>query len=100
MAYRLLYFDEVIQEVQEAKVWYKEKREGLEIEFALAVETAIQRIQRMPAAYSIRYKNVRLAYTKVFPYAIHFYINEKEKIVAITAIVHKKRHPSVAQGRV
>ena len=40
MAYQLLYFDEVLTDVQEAKAWHKEKRDGLEDEFALAVETA------------------------------------------------------------
>ena len=44
MAYQLLYFDEVLTDIQEAKAWYKEKRDGLEDEFALAVETALERI--------------------------------------------------------
>ena len=99
MAYQLLYFDEVVIDIQQAKLWYKEKRNGLEIEFALAIEIAIEKILQMPTAYSVRYKNVRIAHPKVFPYNIHFYINEPAELIVIMAIVHNKRHPDVARSR-
>lgn len=73
MAYSLHYFDEVATDINEAKLWYKDKREGLEIEFALAVREAIESIAKMPTAYTTRYKTIRIAHTKVFPYNIHFY---------------------------
>jgi mRNA-degrading endonuclease RelE of RelBE toxin-antitoxin system len=100
MAYKFLYFDEVLIDVQEAKAWYKEKSDRLENEFALAVETALERIQKMPSGYSIRYKNIRIIHTKVFPYNIHYFVNEADKIIVITAIVHNKRHPDKARNRV
>ena len=99
MAYQLLYFDEVVIDIQQAKLWYKEKRNGLEIEFALAIEIAIEKILQMPTAYSVRYKNVRIAHPKVFPYNIHFYIIEPAELIVIMAIVHNKRHPDVARSR-
>lgn len=100
MAYQLKYLDAVGSDVQDAKVWYKEKRDGLEIEFALAIEMAIQKIAKMPTAYSIRYKNVRIAHAKVFPYNIHFYVDEVIELIVITAIVHNKRHADIARKRV
>jgi plasmid stabilization system protein ParE len=100
MAHQLKYLDAVDSDVQEAKVWYKEKRDGLEIEFARAIEMAIQKIIKMPTAYSIRYKNVRIAHAKIFPYNIHFYVDEVAGLIVITAIVHNKRHADVARNRV
>ncbi len=100
MAYSFLYFDEVIADIQEAKQWYKEKREGLEIEFAIEIEKAIGQILKMPTAYSIRYKTVRIAHPKVFPYNIHFYIDEPNQFIVITAIVHNKRHLDIAKNRI
>jgi mRNA-degrading endonuclease RelE of RelBE toxin-antitoxin system len=91
MAYRLQFFDEVIVDIQEAKNWYKEQKDGLEIKFSLAVEIALERITKFPTAYSIRYKNIRLIYTKTFPYVIHYYVDELHQLVVITAIVHRKR---------
>jgi hypothetical protein len=29
--WHLIYFDQVIVDVQEAKIWYKEQKEGLEV---------------------------------------------------------------------
>jgi plasmid stabilization system protein ParE len=98
--YNSQYFDQVFSDIQEAKIWYKEQKEGLEVEFALAIETAIQKILKMPTSYSPRYKNVRIAHPKTFPYNIHFYIDEINEIVVFTAIVHNKREPLFAMNRV
>jgi hypothetical protein len=100
MTYNIQFFDEVIIDIQDAKFWYKEKRDGSEIEFAWAIEDAILQIIKMPFSYSARYKNIRIAHPKVFPYNIHFYINELEESVVITAIIHNKRQPNVASERV
>jgi mRNA-degrading endonuclease RelE of RelBE toxin-antitoxin system len=78
----------------------KIKKEGLELEFAIAIETAIQKVLRMPTSYSPRYKKVRIAHPKTFPYNIHFYIDEANKIVIFTAIVHNKRHSKFAMNRI
>lgn len=96
----LIYFDQVIADIQEAKIWYKEQKDGLEVEFALAIEKAIQQVLKMPSAYSIRYKNIRIAHPKTFPYNIHFYIDEACEIVVFTAIVHNKRDGKLAINRV
>lgn len=96
MAYTVHYLDAVIADVREAKTWYKAQREGLEEGFAAAIE----RIAQMPTAYGIRYKNIRFAHPKVFPYNIHFYLDEARQMIVITAIVHSRRHPDVSQGRV
>lgn len=99
MAYTILYFDEVLGDVQQAKVWYNKQKDGLEVEFAMCIEKAIEQIIKMPTAYSIRYKNVRIAHPKVFPYNIHFYIDDPIEAIVITAIVHIKRHPDFAKQR-
>ncbi len=98
--YNSQYFDQVFIDVQEAKIWYKKQKEGLEVEFALAIETAIQKVLKMPTSYSPRYKNVRIAHPKTFPYNIHFYIDEVNEVVVFTAIVHNKREPKFAMNRV
>ena len=45
----------------------------------------------MPFAYSVRYRNVRIAHTEIFPYNIHFYIDEEKSHIVIIGIVHNKR---------
>jgi plasmid stabilization system protein ParE len=99
MAYTLQYFDEVETDVQQAKTWLKEQKEGLEIDFAAAIEKAIEYILEAPKTYAVRYNKIRMAHPKRFPYNIHFYIDEPNTTVVITAIVHSKRHPKVAKKR-
>jgi plasmid stabilization system protein ParE len=99
MTYRLLFFDEALSDVLQAKQWYNEQCEGLDEEFAQALVQAISQISEMPFAYAVRYKNIRIAHPKRFPFNIHFYVDEPNAIVVITAIVHNKRHPTKAQKR-
>ncbi|HEY9342933.1 MAG TPA: hypothetical protein VIQ23_15230 [Hanamia sp.] len=99
-AYTVTYFDEVENDVSNAKAWYKSKKNGLEKRFAKAIKLAIVNLQKTPTAYAIRYKNVRIAYPAVFPYAIHFYIDEQQNIIVITAIVFAGRDPDFAKTRI
>lgn len=98
--YKSQYLDLVFIDIQEAKIWYKDQKDGLEIQFALAIETAIQKILIMPTSFSPRYKNIRIAHPKTFPYNIHFYIDEINEIVVFTAIVHNKSDSKFAMIRI
>jgi len=91
MTYILQYFDEVEIDVSDAKNWYKEQKVGLEIEFANAIEKALKHVVKAPKTYAIRYKKVRIAHPKKFPYNNHFYINNPNSTVVTTAIIHNKR---------
>jgi len=99
MAWKLYYYDEVVQDVREAKKWYREQQEGLDDRFAKDVKASINRLQKNPLNYEIKYRNVRIAYCDVFPYAIHFYMNEIEKQLVIIAIIHQHRHPEYPKNR-
>jgi len=99
-SYTIFYFDEVENDVAEAKAWYKSKQNGLEKRFAKAIKFAIVNLQKTPTAYSIRYKNVRIAYPAVFPYAIHFYIDKPKNMIVITAIIFAGRDPDIAKHRI
>ena len=59
--------------------------------FSAAVKAALLKIQDSPTVYSIRYKNIRIVYTKKFPYALHFII--KEDAVYIIAIIYSAQYP-------
>ena len=63
------------------------------------IKAAILRLKERPTVHAIRYKNVRIARPDVFPYAIHFYIDELSHTIVITAIVHNSRNPKFPQKR-
>lgn len=99
MPYKVVYFDEVKLDIKEAKEWYRLQVKGLEKRFAKDIKTAILRIKDRPSVHAIRYKNIRIAHPDVFPYAIHFYIDEPADQIVITAIVHNHRSPRYPQQR-
>ena len=100
MIHNVLYFDEVKKDIIQAKSWYKEQQEGLQIRFSSEIKEAIIVILKNPTIYSIRYKNIRIAHPKIFPYNIHFYIDESSSTVVVTAIIHNKRDSIIAEKRV
>lgn len=89
MALAVHYFDEVKADIVEAKDWYKSQKPGLERDFAREVKRSILRLQKNPDGYELKYKNVRTAFTDIFPYAIHFYIDNSTDQLVIIAIVHQ-----------
>ena len=97
--YSVHYFDEVENDIADAKKWYAEKQDGLDERFALAVKTAILNIAKTPSAYALRYRNVRIAHTKIFPYNVHFYIDDDNAQVVITGIIHNKRNDALFLDR-
>ena len=99
MEFSLFYFDDAKLDVREAKNWYKKQKEGLEKRFADAIKEVLYTIQNNPFSYELRYKNIRIGYTKIFPFGIHFYINETKSQIVIIAVLHCKRNPAEVQDR-
>ena len=99
MALNIVYYDEIIQDVKEAKTWYKQQKKGLELRFSNAIRETITAIETNPFEYSIRYKSSRIAFSKVFPYRIHFFIDEANNKIVIFAILHTSMNPIRAEKR-
>lgn len=99
MAYSLFYFDQAKQDAKEAKAWYQKQKVGLGQHFAEAIKFAILKVQTNPLRYGLRYKNIRIAHPKIFPYCIHFYVDDLNTKIVIVAIVHNKRNPNLARDR-
>jgi len=78
------------EEFRLARQWYKQQHvQGLSNRFAQAVKDSIISIRTHPEAHAIRYRNVRIAHTETFPYAIHFYLDD-DKII-ITSIISRQK---------
>jgi hypothetical protein len=56
MPYKVVYFDEVKQDIKEAKDWYRLQLKGLEKRFAQDIKRAILRLKERPTVHAIRYK--------------------------------------------
>jgi len=99
-SYRLAYFDEARTDIADAKKWYYDQLAGLEKRFAEDVKIAIIRLKINPFVHAIRYKKVRVAHPDIFPYSIHYYIDEAQKRIVVIGITHVSRDDEFLRKRV
>jgi len=97
--YKVLYLDEVENDIAIAKQWYAEQQKDLDIRFSATIKETLSNILKMPSAYAVRYRNIRIAHTKVFPYNVHFYIDEAQAQVVIIGIIHNKKNNALFLDR-
>ncbi|GAF04797.1 type II toxin-antitoxin system RelE/ParE family toxin [Saccharicrinis fermentans] len=87
------------EDIREAAKWYNKQQKGLGKSFTAEVRENVHFIRQNPKASNIRYKNVRTAVLNVFPFMIHYTIDEKDKTVIISAVLHTSRNPELWKNR-
>ncbi|MCF2496142.1 type II toxin-antitoxin system RelE/ParE family toxin [Dyadobacter chenhuakuii] len=81
------------QDIQDAAIWYNEQQADLGKRFLRFVRSKVKRISENPQLYPARYSDVRTAVLDVFPFMIHFQVNEKERTILIIAVLHTSLNP-------
>ena len=84
-------------ELNDAKVFFENEREGLGLRFLSAVEAAVAQIQQHPHASPIIIEDIRRKVLRTFAYSIMFSI--KPDRIRILALANQKRRPFYWQGR-
>ena len=97
-------FNVVVQElakidIRQARKWYNQQQAGLGKRLNQDMAATLRKIANNLTSFSIRYKQIRLAHFDTFPYAAHFYIDDTNATVYITAILHASRHPDALNDR-
>lgn len=79
MSYTVINHKEVKNDVLQAKDYYKSQQNGLEKRFANEVKVTLNYLIKNPLLFQVKYKTVRTAYTAIFPYGVHYQLNEKNE---------------------
>lgn len=87
------------QDIKEAAKWYNERQPGLGKRFTQHIRQKVKFIHQNPKAVDIRYDDTRTAVLDVFPYMIHFTIDEENKLVIISAVLSTQRDPDLWKER-
>ncbi len=98
MNYNISVSPEAENDIEEAFLWYEDKRKGLGHDFLLQVDSGIRFIERTPKLFKQEYKGTRKHIIKRFPYKI-IYLIEKQLII-ILAVIHSRRSPSIMSTRI
>jgi len=81
--------------LREAACWYNKQQQGLGKRFTQQVRQKIALLKKEPYAAAIRYDDVRTAVLDVFPYMIHYNLDEAKKLILISAVLHTRRNPGL-----
>lgn len=87
------------EDIREAAKWYNKQQNGLGKRFTAEVREKVHFIRQNPKASNIRYNSVRTAVLNMFPFMIHFTIDEKSKTIIISAVLHTSRDPELWNNR-
>ncbi len=92
MSYQVIYYTDAENDIKNAKKHYKEQQAGLEKKFALALKETINYIIENPLLFEVKYRNTRVAFTKVFQFGVHYHFDDNNKITILT-ILHTSKNP-------
>lgn len=94
--YRTVLLPAARRDIQEAAKWYNTQLDGLGKRVAQNVRNKVAAIKQNPFAFTIRYQDTRVAVLDIFPFLIHYFIDETEKRIVISAVLHTSRNPANA----
>ena len=97
MNYSLKILPESKQDIKEIALWYGGKQSNLGKKFINAIKKEVVIIHKNPLLCQIRYDNVRIAYTKTYPYSIHYTIYDNT--IVIKAVYHTSRDSKIWVNR-
>jgi len=98
MTLRVVFRRAAKNELEEAAVWYDEKRTGLGEEFILEIEEAIANAANSPQRYPVILDDVRRTVTRRFPFSVYFRI--RSDVLVVLAVFHGRRNPAIWQRRI
>jgi plasmid stabilization system protein ParE len=87
------------EDIREAALWYDEKQKGLGKRFISQVREKVYFIKQNPQTGSLRYDNVRTMVLNVFPFMMHYTINENSETIIVSAVLHTSRNPEIWRDR-
>ena len=94
--YKLKFTPEAVKDIAVAAEYYEECQPGLSKRFRSEVKRKLILVKEIPRIYTLRYAEVRFALIDIFPYAIHFSINEESRIVIIHAVLCQFENPDTS----
>jgi Txe/YoeB family toxin of Txe-Axe toxin-antitoxin module len=91
--YKIVFSAEALLDLKEAKFWYEHQNKGLGKKLVNDVKMLINKISANPYFASVRFENIRTPFCKIFPYSVHYEIDEAEKLCRTISIFHHSRRP-------
>ena len=85
-------------DIEEAYLWYEERRAGLGEKFLAALDSLWAEIAARPTIYPVIYREARRALLHRFPYAVFF--RSYDETIVVIACMHGRRNPRRWKARI
>ena len=86
--YRAVILPLAKQDIRLAAEWYEFKQKGLGKRFVKEVRSKVSYIRSKPNATAIRYGDTRCAVLGIFPFMVHFTVDNSLNLVVVSAVFH------------
>ncbi len=98
MKYTVLLSQEAEWDIYESFHWYEMQKSSLGDSFEKAINDGLNAISQNPNICQLKYKKLRIFFTKDFPFGIHYFIDKKE--LKVIAVFHTSKDPSSWDERI
>ena len=89
MKYSIKFEEDCLTDFFEGIAYYETISDSLAEKFHREFWKTIDLIKANPLHYQNRYKEVRIAFTEIFPFGIHYVVDEN--MITVLKILHTKR---------
>ena len=96
MKFSVHYEPEAELDIAQALQWYEQQEFGLGHRLLYAIEAAELVIVANPYLQAVKYKDIRWAHVKKFPFALHYFI--EQDVVRVIGCIHFSRDPKIWPG--
>lgn len=97
MEFNLIVKPKAERDIQKSVEWYREQSGNLAEKFLDKIGESLDKISKNPEHYQKRYNEIRIIFTKKFPYGIYYTV--EGKTIFVHAVLHTKQNPITAENR-
>jgi len=89
--FKVKYSANALTDIENATFYYNQQKAGLGKRFAQEVRKKLRKVKTHPYSSSIRYADIRCAIVNIFPFLIHYQIDEENNIINIISVYNTYR---------
>jgi len=93
MSFSIVFTKGADKDISESMQWYELQKKGLGKRFFDKLYEKVEKIEKNPHLYAIRYNNIRCASIDKFPFLIHYSLDNTN--IVVLAILHTSRNPKI-----
>lgn len=89
--YKVVFLPSARNDLKEAQDWYRNENITLLSRFRTDLKSIVEILENRPNVFSVRYRDVRVAHLKIFPYGLHYLVDQTK--IVVLGVFHTSINP-------